>query len=79
MSVASTGLSKHESRTKSPSLSRQTYTIEEVAALLGLSRNGAFMAAREDRLPVPTIRIGRRMLVSRTALDRILAGEAAAD
>lgn len=55
-----------------PPLDRRTYTIEEVAALIGLSRNSAFVAAREDRLPVPIIRIGKRMMVSRTALDRFL-------
>jgi excisionase family DNA binding protein len=61
-----------------PPLARQTYTIEEVGQLLGLSRNRAFVAAREDRLPVPIIRIGRRMLVSRPALDRFLETGAAA-
>jgi hypothetical protein len=52
-----------------------TYTIEEVSALLGLSRNRAFVAARENRLPVPVIRIGKRMFVVRATLDRLLAGE----
>jgi excisionase family DNA binding protein len=55
---------------------RRTYTIEEVAALLGLSRNSAYMAARADRLPVPVIKIGKRMMVSRAALDRFLDGDA---
>lgn len=54
------------------SLQRRTYTIEEVARLIGLSRNRAFVAARENRLPVPVIRIGKRMFVSRIALDRFL-------
>jgi excisionase family DNA binding protein len=55
-----------------PPLDRRIYTIDEVAALLGLSRNSTFVAAREGRLPVPVIRIGQRMMVSRTALDRFL-------
>lgn len=55
-----------------PPLERKTYTIDEVAALLGLSRNSTFVAAREGRLPVPVIRIGQRMMVSRAALDRFL-------
>jgi excisionase family DNA binding protein len=71
LSIASTALSKHETR----SLTRATYTIDEVAVLLGLSRNRAFVAARENRLPVPVIRVGRRMFVSRAALDRLLSGE----
>jgi excisionase family DNA binding protein len=58
-------------------LARRTYTIDEVAELLGLSRNRAFAAAREGRLPVRVIRVGRRMFVSRQALDRFLeTGEA---
>lgn len=55
-----------------PPLTRRTYTIEEVAALFGLSRNSAYVAAREDRLPVAVIKIGKRMMVSRAALDRFL-------
>jgi len=60
-------------------LERRTYTIDEVAELLGLSRNRAFAAAREGRLPVPVIRIGKRIFVSKVAMDRFLeTGEAAA-
>jgi hypothetical protein len=53
-------------------IERRTYSIEEVAAILGLSRNSAYVAAREDRLPVPVIKIGKRMMVSCAALHRIL-------
>lgn len=77
MSISSTGLSEHETP-RSGSTQCRTYTIDEVAKLLGLSRNSAFVAAREDRLPVPVIKVGRRMFVSRVALDRLLEGEAAA-
>lgn len=52
---------------------RRTYTLTEVAQILGISRNSAYVAARADDLPVPVIRIGSRMLVSRAALDRLLA------
>lgn len=55
--------------------SRKTYRIEEVAQLLGLDRSTAYVRAKEDKLPVPVIRIGRRLLVSRAALDRVLDGE----
>jgi hypothetical protein len=37
-----------------------------------LSRNTAYSAARGNLLPVPTIRIGKRMMVSKAALDRFL-------
>jgi len=76
MSICSTGLSEHETRrARGAALGRATYDIDEVAALLGISRNRAFVAARANTLPVPVIRVGRRMLVSRAALDRVLAGE----
>lgn len=71
MSIASTGLGHSETR-----LTRQTYSIEEVAQLLGLGRNTAYQAARDNSLPVPVIRVGKRMVVSRPALDRLLSGEA---
>ncbi len=53
---------------------RRTLTIPEVAAALGLARSTAYELAATDRLPVPTIRAGRRLLVSRLALERILDG-----
>ena len=49
---------------------RVVYTIEEVAALLGISRSSGFNGARTGELP--TIRIGRRLLVPRVALERML-------
>lgn len=54
---------------------RQTYSIEEVACLLGINRCTAYELARADRLPVPVIRLGRRMVVGKAALDAVLAGE----
>ena len=57
---------------------RATATIEEVAATFGIARSTAYDLAKHDRLPVPVIRLGRRLVVSRAALDRVLAGEAPA-
>ena len=54
-----------------------TLTVEEVAARLGISRALAYELAKADRLPVPTIRLGRRLVVGRDALARVLAREAA--
>ncbi len=51
-------------------IQRLTLTIEEAARMLGLSRNGAYEAAARGDLPV--IRIGRRILVPRIALERLL-------
>jgi excisionase family DNA binding protein len=53
---------------------RQTYKIEEAARLLGIGRNQAYEAAR--RRDIPAIRIGRRLLVPKAALDKLLAGDA---
>jgi len=47
-----------------------TMTVEEAAAALGISRNLAYEAARDGR--IPAIRIGRRLLVPRRALERLL-------
>lgn len=47
-----------------------TMTVEEAAVALGISRNLAYEAARDGR--IPAIRIGRRLLVSRRALEKIL-------
>jgi len=51
-----------------------TYTIDEAARLLGISRGLAYRLAREGRLP-GAISLGRRFVVSRTALEKLLAGE----
>ena len=56
-------------------IERATLTIEEVAALLGIARSTAFALAKRDALPVPVIRLGRRMVVSRELIERLLAGK----
>jgi len=50
-----------------------TLTVVEVADRLGISRSTAYELAAADRLPVPVIRLGRRVVVARAALDRLLA------
>jgi excisionase family DNA binding protein len=52
-----------------------TYTVEEAAKLLRIGRNQAYEAARSRELP--TIRIGKRILVPRVALERMLEAAAA--
>lgn len=52
---------------------RKTRTIPEAAAVLGIGRNQAYLAARRGE--IPTIRIGGRVLVPAAALERMLAGE----
>jgi len=52
---------------------RLTLTVEEAAEILGLSRAFAYEAARRGE--IPSIRIGRRILVPKAALNRLLSGE----
>ena len=53
---------------------RRTTTVTEAAKLLGIGRNQAYEAARRGE--IPTIRIGRRLLVLLAALERMLQGTA---
>jgi excisionase family DNA binding protein len=50
-----------------------TYTIPEAAKRLGISRNSGYLAASAGELP--TVRFGKRLLVPRAALEKLL-GEA---
>jgi excisionase family DNA binding protein len=54
---------------------RVTYSVEEAARRLGVGRNAAYEAAK--RGDIPSIKIGKRILVPKVALDRMLSGEAA--
>ena len=56
-------------------LVRQTVSVEEAGRLLGISRGTAYEAAKSGEIPV--IRIGKRLLVPRAALERLLNGEPA--
>lgn len=48
-------------------MEKQTYTVEEAAEVLGVSRGAAYQAARDRK--IPTIRIGKRILVPVKALE----------
>lgn len=47
-----------------------TLTVPEAGELLGLGRDAAYEAAKRGDLPV--LRFGRRLLVPRAALERML-------
>ncbi|MFY9292613.1 MAG: helix-turn-helix domain-containing protein [Methylorubrum rhodinum] len=53
-----------------PAQERKTISVEEAGRRLGVSRNTAYEAA--GRGEIPTIRIGRRMLVPLAAFERLL-------
>ena len=57
---------------------RETHTLREACARLGIGKTLGYDLARAGKFPVPVIRAGRRLLVSRAAVDRLLAGEAGA-
>ena len=49
---------------------RQTLTVAEAARLLGIGRNTAYEAIR--RRQIPSVRVGKRILVPLAALERML-------
>ena len=51
-------------------MQKLTYTVTEAAELLGIGRTAAYEAARTGQLP--TVRIGKRILVPIEALSRFL-------
>jgi len=52
-----------------------TITIPEFARLAGISKNQAYSLAANDALGVPVIRLGRRMVLPRKQVLRLLEGE----
>jgi excisionase family DNA binding protein len=51
-------------------MERLTVTVSEAAKILGVSRMTAYTAVREGT--IPSLKIGRRVLVPRAALERLL-------
>ena len=51
-------------------MKRATLSVEETAEVLGIGRNSAYEGVRTGQ--IPSIRIGKRILVPRIALERIL-------
>jgi excisionase family DNA binding protein len=53
-------------------MQKATLTVDEAALILGVSRNSAYQAARTGELP--TIKIGKRLLVPRIAFEKMFEG-----
>jgi hypothetical protein len=79
MSITSTGLSDDERRGERGERrgvlghqwdNHDAFTVEQAGKILGLSRASAFAAA--NRGDIPTIRIGKRLIVPRRGLERLL-------
>jgi excisionase family DNA binding protein len=54
---------------------KETVSVEVAAARLGLSRGKEYELARQNALPVPVLRFGRKMAIPARALDRVLLGD----
>ena len=52
---------------------RLTLTVEEAAEVLGISRAFAYTLVKNEELPF--VRLGRRVVVPRRALERLLDAE----
>jgi len=52
-------------------LERATFSVDEAAKFLGLSRWATYEGIKNKE--IPTVRIGRRLLIPRAALERMLA------
>lgn len=50
---------------------RLVYTVPEAGALVGLGKQAAYEAAKNGSLP--TVKFGRRIVVPKVALQRMLA------
>jgi hypothetical protein len=79
MSIMSTGLGDEERLSErgerrgvlsSQWDGRDAFTVEETGKILGISRASAFAAA--NRGDIPTIRIGKRLIVPRRGLENLL-------
>ena len=60
-------------------MERQTCSVEEAAKALGIGRGSAYEAVRRGE--IPAIRLGKRLVVPKQALERLLTtgtGSAAA-
>ncbi len=52
-------------------MDKKTLTVPEAAEVLGIGRAAAYEAARTGE--IPTIKIGKRILVPLVALERLLS------
>ncbi len=52
---------------------RLTMTIPDFAEVTGISRNLAYSLAKQNRLGVKVIYLGRRMVLSRKAVEALLS------
>jgi predicted DNA-binding transcriptional regulator AlpA len=51
---------------------QQTFDMEAAGKILGISRPTMYQLARRDMLPVPVIKVGNRMVISKRAIADLL-------
>jgi excisionase family DNA binding protein len=50
-------------------------SVEEAAMLLGEARSTLYRAVKTGTFPLPVVRIGERIRIPRSAVDRLIAGD----
>lgn len=62
------------SMTTCPDIAELPHTVGllQAGAYFGLSRDGAYRLHRAGRFPVPVLRVGRRLVVTRASLQAVL-------
>ena len=63
-------LTRHRNTKPKPFLS-----VEEAAMLLGEARSTVYRAVKAGTFPLPVVRIGERLRIPRSAVDRFIAGD----
>jgi excisionase family DNA binding protein len=54
-----------------------TVSLAEAAMVLGVHRSTAWELYRRDEFPIPVLRVGRRLRISKVQLERYLLGASA--
>lgn len=50
----------------------ETMSLEELLSAFGIGTTAGYQLARENRLPIPAIRVGRQFRFSRRAFERLM-------
>lgn len=58
---------------------RLTMSVDDVAPLLGINRSTAYESIRLGTFPLPVLRLGRRLLIPRRAVEELLGDIAGGD
>jgi excisionase family DNA binding protein len=61
-------------QSQDPGRRKALLSVEEAAAMLGVTRDTIYRAIKAKTLPVPVYVIGQRMRIPRLAIERLLEG-----